>query len=190
MCPHTAIYVSSYCYVCVLILLYMCPHTAIYVSSYCYRCTIRLATGGSRSGTTALVCGGWAILPTSVRRLEGRPLKGIIYRMHWYVAVGRYCRRRFDGWKGVRWKVLYLSSYCCVCLSTKCVSAYYWYLGSSYCYTRMLTYADICWNMLTYADICWRMLTYPGSSYCYTRMLTYAEICWRMLTYADVCWHI
>jgi hypothetical protein len=63
MCPHTAIYVSSYCYVCVLILLcrkcvalllgtglymcpltavcdlillYMCPHTAIYVSSYCY----------------------------------------------------------------------------------------------------------------------------------------------------------
>jgi hypothetical protein len=47
MCPHTAIYVSSYCYICVLaamaeaaklqagggksvlILLYMCPHTAI-----------------------------------------------------------------------------------------------------------------------------------------------------------------
>jgi len=36
-CPHTAIEVSSYCYICVLILLYMCPHTAIYVSSYCYR---------------------------------------------------------------------------------------------------------------------------------------------------------
>ncbi len=57
MCPHTPIYVSSYhpavpvssyCYICVLILLcvssycficaliflYMCPHTAIYVSSY------------------------------------------------------------------------------------------------------------------------------------------------------------
>ncbi len=57
MCPHTAIYVSSYCYICVLILLkwfrtlsrrvllrsllptcvgillYMCPHTAIYVPS-------------------------------------------------------------------------------------------------------------------------------------------------------------
>jgi hypothetical protein len=30
MCPHTAIYVSSYCYICVLILLYMCPHTAIH----------------------------------------------------------------------------------------------------------------------------------------------------------------
>ena len=38
MCPHTAIYVSSYCYTGVLILLYMCPHTAIYVSSYCYIC--------------------------------------------------------------------------------------------------------------------------------------------------------
>jgi hypothetical protein len=32
MCPHTAIY----CYICVLILLFMCPHTTIYVSSYCY----------------------------------------------------------------------------------------------------------------------------------------------------------
>ncbi len=38
MCPHTAIYVSSYCYMCVRILLNMCPHTAIYVSSYCYMC--------------------------------------------------------------------------------------------------------------------------------------------------------
>jgi hypothetical protein len=41
MCPHTAIYVSSYCYICVLILLYMCPHTTIYVlhvSSYYYIC--------------------------------------------------------------------------------------------------------------------------------------------------------
>ena len=34
-CPHTAIYVSPYCYICVL---YMCPHTAIYVSPYCYMC--------------------------------------------------------------------------------------------------------------------------------------------------------
>ncbi len=33
MCPHPAIYVSSYCYVCVLILLCMCPHTAMYVSA-------------------------------------------------------------------------------------------------------------------------------------------------------------
>jgi hypothetical protein len=33
------LYVSSYYYICVLILLYMCPHTSIYVSSYCYtRC--------------------------------------------------------------------------------------------------------------------------------------------------------
>ncbi len=38
MCPHTTIYVSSYYYICVHILLYMCPHTTIYVSSYCYIC--------------------------------------------------------------------------------------------------------------------------------------------------------
>ena len=30
------IYVSLFCYICVLILLYMCPHSAIYVSSYCH----------------------------------------------------------------------------------------------------------------------------------------------------------
>jgi hypothetical protein len=30
------IYVSSYCYICVLILLHMCPHTAAHVSPYCY----------------------------------------------------------------------------------------------------------------------------------------------------------
>ncbi len=35
VCPHTAMCVSSYCSICVLILLYMCPHTAIYVSAYC-----------------------------------------------------------------------------------------------------------------------------------------------------------
>ncbi len=35
-------YVSSYCYICVLILLYMCPHTAMYVSSYCYVCVLIL----------------------------------------------------------------------------------------------------------------------------------------------------
>ena len=34
MCPHTTICVSSYYYICVLILLFVCPHTSIYVSSY------------------------------------------------------------------------------------------------------------------------------------------------------------
>jgi hypothetical protein len=34
VCPHTTMYVSSYYYLCVLILLYMCPHTTMYVSSY------------------------------------------------------------------------------------------------------------------------------------------------------------
>ena len=38
--PNTYIllYVSSYCYICVLILLYMCPHPTIYMSSYHYIC--------------------------------------------------------------------------------------------------------------------------------------------------------
>ncbi len=34
VCPHTAIYVSSYCG--------MCPHTAVYVSSYCCICVLML----------------------------------------------------------------------------------------------------------------------------------------------------
>jgi hypothetical protein len=34
--PHTTIHVSSYYYICVLILLCMCPHTTIYVSPYYY----------------------------------------------------------------------------------------------------------------------------------------------------------
>jgi hypothetical protein len=36
MCPHTTIYVSSYYYICVLILLHTCPHTTTYVSAYYY----------------------------------------------------------------------------------------------------------------------------------------------------------
>jgi hypothetical protein len=42
ICPHTAVYVSSYCCVCVLILLHICPHTAVYVSSYCCVCVLIL----------------------------------------------------------------------------------------------------------------------------------------------------
>jgi hypothetical protein len=36
------LHVSAYCYICVLMLLYMCPYTAIYVSSYCYICVLIL----------------------------------------------------------------------------------------------------------------------------------------------------
>ena len=38
----TILYVSSYSYIRVLMLLYMCPHTAMYVFSYCYVCVIML----------------------------------------------------------------------------------------------------------------------------------------------------
>ena len=34
-------YVSSYCYICILILLYMCPHTTTFVSSYYYTCVFQ-----------------------------------------------------------------------------------------------------------------------------------------------------
>ena len=43
ICPHTTVYVSSNCYICVLILILlhicpdtvMCPHTVTYVSVHC-----------------------------------------------------------------------------------------------------------------------------------------------------------
>jgi hypothetical protein len=33
MCPHNAIYVSLYCCICVLVLLYMCARAIMYVSA-------------------------------------------------------------------------------------------------------------------------------------------------------------
>jgi hypothetical protein len=43
ICEHNLLlYVSSYCYICVLMLLCMCPHTAMYVSSYFYICALIL----------------------------------------------------------------------------------------------------------------------------------------------------
>jgi hypothetical protein len=36
MCPHTAIYLSSYYRICVFMLLYLCPHPTTYVFSYYY----------------------------------------------------------------------------------------------------------------------------------------------------------
>ena len=43
MCPHTS--------VCVRILLYMCPHTAIYLSAYCYICVRILLYVCARAAT-------------------------------------------------------------------------------------------------------------------------------------------
>jgi hypothetical protein len=42
MCPRTAVYVSSYSYICIIIQLYMCPHTTMHVSSYYCRCVLIL----------------------------------------------------------------------------------------------------------------------------------------------------
>jgi hypothetical protein len=49
---HTDIYVSAYCYICVRILLYMCPHTAVYVSSYYYICASSQSTLCTRTTTS------------------------------------------------------------------------------------------------------------------------------------------
>jgi len=67
MCPHTAMHMqasssrasspetsAAYCYICVLILLYMCPHTPIYVSSYYYMCphtTTHMQASSSRASS-------------------------------------------------------------------------------------------------------------------------------------------
>ena len=40
VCEAPPVGVSSYSYICVLILLYMCPHSAVYVSAYCYVCVL------------------------------------------------------------------------------------------------------------------------------------------------------
>ncbi len=42
VCPHAAVYVSSCCCVCVLMLLCICPHAAVYVSSCCCVCVLML----------------------------------------------------------------------------------------------------------------------------------------------------
>jgi hypothetical protein len=46
-CLHTTVEVSSFCYICVLILLYMCPHSAMYVSSFPNVCVL---TAGREAG--------------------------------------------------------------------------------------------------------------------------------------------
>ena len=40
--PHTATHVSSYGYVCVLILCYLCVRILLHVSAYCYICVLLL----------------------------------------------------------------------------------------------------------------------------------------------------
>jgi hypothetical protein len=62
MCPQTAsifvlilLRVSSYYYLCVLILLYMCPHTIIYVSSH-YSAGEHACADDSSEDSNADVC--------------------------------------------------------------------------------------------------------------------------------------
>jgi hypothetical protein len=56
MCPRTTIYVSSYYYTCVLVLLYMCPRTTIHVSSYYYICVLPTPTVNPATRSCATEC--------------------------------------------------------------------------------------------------------------------------------------
>jgi hypothetical protein len=59
VCPHTPIYVSSYHYICVLILPCICPHNPIYLSSYYYTCVLMLLYMCHH--TTMYVCSNYHI---------------------------------------------------------------------------------------------------------------------------------
>ncbi len=64
MCPHTPTYVSSYSYICVLLLVHMCsntptnmcPHTAICVSSYWHMCVLLMLYMCPHTATYAVAC--------------------------------------------------------------------------------------------------------------------------------------
>jgi hypothetical protein len=116
MCPHTAMHMqasssrasspetsASYCYTCVLILLYMCPHTTICVSSYYYMCP--------------LTCVRILLLCMSSYYYMC-PHATIYASSHYYICVLR---------------LLYVSSYCYICPhTTKYVSSYHYTYVSSY----------------------------------------------------------
>ena len=42
MRPHPSISLSSYCFICVLMLLCICPHPSMSLCSYCYVCVLML----------------------------------------------------------------------------------------------------------------------------------------------------
>jgi hypothetical protein len=204
MCPHTPTYVSSYCYICVLILLYICPHTAMYVSSYCYMCVLILLYVSSYSYicvlTYADVC--WRMLASAAGAEWERYCSVCV----WGVCAGTHadvCWRMLT-YADVCWRMLTyaMDSVVSACETFAQVLLYYCfttallllYYTSAYvsrsreCVKRFrrcslyLLYwylhywhAAVCWRMLACSNVCWRMLTY-------------ADVCWRMLTYADVCY--
>jgi hypothetical protein len=193
---HTPIYVSSYDYICVLILLcvlirlYMCPHTTIYVSSYYYICVlIRL-----------YMCPHTAIC--------------VLIRLY----VSSYCYM-------CPHTTIYVSSYDCICVlillymcphTTIYVSSSYLYLGGEvvetlatrgavlqakdtkgYCALHIaaergnleaIQVLTACSRMLTYAHVCWRMLTLLCAAHSSGEWQSRGHSGpYRMLTYAHVC---
>jgi len=89
--PHAAMYMSSYCYISVLILPYVCPHTASYVSSYCYICVLILLHMSSHCPILPDLCPHTAMCP------------------HTAIHVSSYCFM-------CPHTATYVSSYCYICV--------------------------------------------------------------------------
>ena len=148
MCPHTAIYVSSYCYMCVRMLVPVSAdayHHTVYMclqSDVCWR-MLRYADVCWRMLTYAEVC---RRLPHSIY------VSSYIYVYKetyiFYICVCIYtCSRTPEAYASVSIRQ-HTSAYASIRIYT-CSRTPKAVCGGA---------ADVCWRMLTYADVCWRML--------------------------------
>jgi hypothetical protein len=164
MCPHTTIYVSSYYFICVLILLYMCSHTSMCVlciphCTLCYEQYEHMTCPHNSMSIWRVrillhhVSSWWRMLMYA----------DVSWRMLTYADV---CWRMLTYADGCRRILMYAD----VCWRMLTNSGMYARSGvllghARYAARRMLTYADVCWRMLTYADVCevrWASGTCPA----------------------------
>ena len=145
---HTAIYASSYCYICVLILLYMRPHTTISLSSYYYICVRILLYMCQHTTIYVLI-----LLQVSsyyyicvLMLLYMRPHTTIYVPAYYYICVLLLLYGVLTLLYMWPHTTIYVSSYYCMCPHTTiCVSSYYYICVSSYYYTiSVSSYYYIC----------------------------------------------
>ncbi len=185
MCPHTAVYVSSYCYVCVLMLLYMCLHTAIYVSLYCYIvcpsvCVLILLymCPHTRTSTYCIATCSWReVQPSSPGpgcRLDARMLR-----------VGRSIVL-YGGSNGHAALGIYRLYICVLMLGLRGAGSV---CVSSYCCILVLILLDICplttRYVSSYCYMCVFILLYV-SSCCYICFCILAYMCPRTAIYVSL----
>ncbi len=132
MCPHTTTYVSSYYYICVLVLLHMCPHTTTYVSSDYNICVLILQHMCLHTTICVLIlqymCPHTTICVLIL--LYMCPHTSIYVSSYYYICV---------------LVLLYVCPHTTTGSGERC--------GGDLQPLRMLAYADVCWRMLTYADV-------------------------------------